>query len=73
MLFMFQSVDAIIYDTNLFINNTVWQLDHFTNENFDELTDEINDVIGRLENNTDKVGEFLLEESGYRDITGWSY
>ena len=69
MLFMFQSVDAIIYDTNLFINNTVWQLDHFTNENFDELTDEINDVIGRLENNTDKVGEFLLEESGYRDIT----
>ena len=66
---MFQSVDAIIYDTNLFINNTVWQLDHFTNDNFDELTDEINDVIGRLENNTDKVGEFLLEESGYRDIT----
>ena len=68
MLFFFKSLDAIIYDTNLFISNTVDQIDYFTNDNFDELTDEINAVIEKLENDADEVGVFLLDESGYRDI-----
>ena len=69
MLFFFKSLDAIIYDTNLFISNTVDQIDYFTNENFDELTDKIDEVIEKLENDADEVGVYLLDESGYRDIT----
>ena len=67
---LFQSIDAIIYDTNLFISNTVEQVDHFTNVNLlTEFTQQVDDVITQLESEADEVGKALLDDSGYRDIT----